>query len=87
MTYGRLFSIDYETPEKAASMAARINASDSTGQIIAYNNGRTLKLVPASALLTDLIAWFSRAASGIARWFAKPESEDETPHSAQSLTG
>lgn len=80
MAYGKIVSINYDTPEQAATVAARINATEQRGTVRAYSNGRTLEITPSNPLLSDLLAVFSRIARKIAELFSR--SEDNSSKAA-----
>lgn len=78
MAYGKIAAINYETPEQAATMAAQINATEQENSIRAYNNGRTLEIIPSNPLVADLLAFSQisqKVLSGLRR---HPQTPPET---------
>lgn len=65
MANRKFISIDYDTPEQAAAMAAQINANDARESVRAYSNGRTLEVAPCNDSVADLINLFSMISKGI----------------------
>lgn len=82
MTYDKFVTIEYETPELAATMAARINANDPGGNIRAISKGRTLEVVPANVAVADIFTFFSRIGESVASLFRKSDTAGKATASA-----
>lgn len=85
MAYGKIAAINYETPEQAATMAAQINATEQENSIRAYNNGRTLEIIPSNPLVADLLAFFANIAKSIVG-IAKTSADSARDNSKGSVS-
>jgi len=82
MAYGKIVTINYETSEQAASMAAKINAAEQSGEVRAFSNGQTLEIVPSNPVFADLFTFFSKINAAVSALFKKFEGNSK--HTAQA---
>lgn len=81
MTYGRIASIQYQTPEQAATMAAQINSSEQGNTIRAFSNGRVVEILPSNPALVDLFAFFFKVSKNVALFISKfADSAEKNGH-------
>ncbi|MEX0603530.1 MAG: hypothetical protein WD623_07695 [Marinobacter sp.] len=73
MANDKIVTINYQSADEAAAMAAKINASDQDGEVRVVNHGNSLVIAPANPMVADLLAFFSWAGRNIAELFRKSE--------------
>lgn len=82
MAYDKFVTINYETPEQAAAMAAKLNANDAGESVRAFANGRTLEVVPRNESITDLFMLFSKIGKAVASLFKRTPTVGKATASA-----
>lgn len=60
MANGKFFTLQYETAEDAAAMAARINTSGFGGPVRAISNGTKLEVATCNLAVADLSDVFAK---------------------------
>jgi len=71
MANEKIVTIEYQSADEAAAMAAKINASDHNGEMRVTSNGYSLEIAPANPLVSDLLNFFSWAGRNITNLFRK----------------
>jgi hypothetical protein len=82
MPYKSFVRIDYDSPEQAATMAARLNGIEPGNAVRARSNGRTVEIAPCNPSVAAIFSSFSRMAGGISRFFDKTPASGNATASA-----
>lgn len=82
MSYSKLASVNYDTPEQAEAMAAQINANSEESAVRAVCNGCKMEVIPANPSVSALMGVFSKTATGLASLFGKSTASSKSTASA-----
>jgi len=71
MASNKLFIIEYDTPEQAAALVARINTNRFGGPVRAFRKGQTVEVASCNSALGSLFTFFSRVGESVVALFTK----------------